>query len=40
VIFLLVVFATLVVVAWMLHPVLAVVVAFIGYGVIDGVLTK
>lgn len=34
------IFAVLVVVAWFIHPVLAVVVALVGYGVIDGILTK
>lgn len=34
------IFAICVLAGWAIHPVLGVVIAFFGYGAIDGILTK
>lgn len=38
--FVLTLFAVIVLTAWAIHPVLGVLVAFFGYGAIDGILSK
>jgi hypothetical protein len=39
-IFVLTVFAAAVLIGWAIHPALGVLIAFFGYGAIDGVLSK